>query len=94
MVRPYKVRHYKFVGAMAVLMSAFMVVMYIVPGSGAALAPQEWGMVAGWSLLGVVFGVYCKAKYGKRFATHIDVAMDTEVREAPLPSSELKTVKL
>ena len=47
MVRPYKVRHYKFVGAMAVLMSAFMVVMYIVPGSGAALAPQEWGMVAG-----------------------------------------------
>ena len=79
---------------MAVLMSAFMVVMYIVPGSGAALAPQEWGMVAGWSLLGVVFGVYCKAKYGKRFATHIDVAMDTEVREAPLPSSELKTVKL
>jgi amino acid transporter len=94
MVRPYKVRHYKFVGAMAVLMSAFMVVMYIVPGSGAALAPQEWGMVAGWSLLGVIFGVYCKAKYGERFATHIDVAMDTEVREAALPSSELKTVKL
>ena len=94
MVRPYKVRHYKFVGAMAVLMSAFMVVMYIVPGSGAALAPQEWGMVAGWSLLGVIFGVYCKAKYGERFATHIDVAMDTEVREAPLPSSELKMVKL
>ena len=94
MIRPYKVRHYKFVGAMAVLMSAFMVVMYIIPGSGAALAPQEWGMVAGWSLLGVIFGVYCKAKYGERFATHIDVAMDTEVREAPLPSSELKTVKL
>ncbi len=94
MARPYKVSHYKLVGAMAVLMSAFMVVMYIVPGSGAALAPQEWGMVAGWSLLGVIFGVYCKAKYGERFATHIDVAMDTEVREATLPSSELKTVKL
>ena len=41
MARPYKVSHYKLVGAMAILMSGFMVVMYIVPGSGAALAPQD-----------------------------------------------------
>lgn len=81
MARPYKVNHYKLVGALAILMSGFMVVMYIVPGSGATLVPQEWGMVLGWSVLGVLFGFYCKAKYGSKFATHIDVAVDNEAVE-------------
>ena len=62
MARPYKVSHYKLVGALAILMSGFMVVMYVVPGSGATLVPQEWGMVLSWSILGVLFGLYCKAK--------------------------------
>ena len=81
MARPYKVSHYKLVGAMAILMSGFMVVMYMIPGSGATLVPQEWGMVLGWSVLGVFFGFYCKAKYGSKFATHIDVAVDNEAVE-------------
>ncbi|MGN0947517.1 MAG: iron-containing alcohol dehydrogenase [Megasphaera sp.] len=81
MPRPYKVSHYKLVGAMAILMSGFMVVMYVVPGSGATLVPQEWGMVLGWSILGVLFGIYCKAKYGSKFATHIDVAADNAAVE-------------
>ena len=81
MARPYKVSHYKLVGAMAILMSGFMVVMYMIPGSGATLVPQEWGMVLGWSVLGALFGFYCKAKYGSKFATHIDVAVDNEAVE-------------
>lgn len=81
MARPYKVRHYKLVGTLAILMSGFMVVMYVVPGSGATLVPQEWGMVLSWSILGVLFGLYCKAKYGSKFATHIDVALDNEAVE-------------
>ena len=81
MARPYKVSHYKLVGVMAILMSGFMVVMYMIPGSGATLVPQEWGMVLGWSVLGVLFGFYCKAKYGSKFATHIDVAVDNEAVE-------------
>lgn len=81
MARPYKVSHYKLVGALAILMSGFMVVMYVVPGSGATLVPQEWGMVLSWSILGVLFGLYCKAKYGSKFATHIDVALDNEAVE-------------
>lgn len=76
MPRPYRVGHYKLVGAMAVLMSGFMVAMYIIPGSGAALVPQEWGMVLGWSVLGLGFGVFCKARYGEKFATHVDVAVE------------------
>ncbi len=68
MERPYKVGPYRFVGIMAVLMSGFMLVMYVVPSSGSALYPQEWAMVLGWTLLGLIFGVYCKLRYKEKFA--------------------------
>ena len=79
MKRPYKVKHYKIVGALAVLMSGFMVVMYIVPNSGSALVWQEWAMAGGWSLLGVVFFIICKLKYKEKFASHVDVLIDDEI---------------
>ena len=78
MKRPYKVKHYKFVGAMAVLMSGFMVVMYMIPGSGSTLVVQEWAMAGGWSLLGVVFFIICKLKYKEKFASHVDISSDEE----------------
>ena len=84
MPRPYKVSHYKIVGALAILMSGFMVAMYIIPGSGAALVPEEWVMVLGWAILGVIFGFFCKAKYGEKFATHIDVALEATESEQDL----------
>ena len=55
-----------------------MVAMYIIPGSGSNLVPQEWAMAGGWSILGVVFFVICKLKYKEKFASHIDVAVDDE----------------
>lgn len=82
MARPYRVGHYKIVGAMAVLMSGFMVAMYVIPGSGAALVPQEWAMVLGWAVLGLVFGAFCKARYGEKFATHVDVALEPQAETA------------
>ncbi len=68
--RPYKVKHGRFVGVMAVLMSGTMVLLYMIPGSGAALAPQEWMMAGGWSLLGVVFFVMSKIRYGEKFGSY------------------------
>ena len=76
MPRPYKVKHYKFVGFMAIAMSAFMVIMYCIPGSAAALVPTEWAFVGGWALLGVVFYFACKARYGEKFGTLVEVAND------------------
>ena len=70
--RPYKVRHYKLIGALAILMSGFMVMMYLIPGSGASLVTAEWAMVAGWAVLGALFGLFGKWKYGAKFATHIE----------------------
>ena len=76
MQRPYKVKNYKFVGAVAVIMSGFMVAMYIIPNSGCSLVWQEWIMAGGWSLLGFVFFITCKIKYKEKFGSHIDVAHD------------------
>lgn len=76
MPRPYTVKNYKLVGSIAVLMSGLMVAMYLIPGSGCALVWQEWIMVGGWILLGVFFCFYCRAKYGEKFGSHIDVEIE------------------
>ncbi len=67
MVRPYQVKHWKLVGVIAVLMSGIMIMLYILPGTGVTLAPQEWLMVAGWSALGVVFFIFSKMVYKDKF---------------------------
>jgi alcohol dehydrogenase class IV len=76
MPRPYKVKNYKFVGVMAVLMSGLMVVMYVVPGSSCQLVWQEWIMAGGWCVLGAAFAIGCKLKYKDLFGSHIDVEVD------------------
>lgn len=65
--RPYKVKHYKFVGIVAALLSGLMVVMYLIPGSGSTLTIQEAIIVGGWALLGLVFYIVCKRHYKDNF---------------------------
>ena len=78
MDRPYKVAPWKFVGTMAVLMSGFMVAMYLIPGSGCSLVAQEWLAVGSWSLLGVVFYVICKRKYKEEFGMLVELISDED----------------
>ena len=95
MKRPYKIKHWEFVGACAIAMSGLMLALYVIPGTGVTLAPQEWSMVLGWSALGVVFYVVSKARYGEKFGAHdtvynaeLDGEMPAELAEkapAPLP---------
>jgi amino acid transporter len=66
MERPYKTRSGTFVGVMAVVMSLLMCVLYM-PGMPSGLIAQECVIVVGWFLLGVVFVVWAKTKYGKNF---------------------------
>ena len=65
--RPFKVKHYKFIGITASLLSGLMVVLYLVPGSGCSMTIEEWIIVGGWTILGVVFYFICKRHYGTRF---------------------------
>lgn len=86
MERPYKVANYKLVGTIAVLMSGFMVVMYLIPGSGAALVWQEWLMAGGWCVLGVIFCIACRKKYKEKFGLLVEIISDEDA--AALQSSD------
>lgn len=56
LVRPYKVKHYRFVGVMAILLSILFISFYM-PGMPSALVwPIEWLIVGVWSLIG--FGLW------------------------------------
>ena len=72
MKRPYKVKHYKFVGAVAVIMSGAMSAMYIIPETNCTLVWQEWVIIGGWILLGIIMAYTSKKKYGDKFANLIE----------------------
>lgn len=72
MRRPYKVKHYKFVGIIAVIMSGTMSAMYIIPKTNCTLVWQEWVIVGGWILLGIIMAYISKKKYGDKFANLIE----------------------
>ena len=65
--RPYKVKHYKFVGITASILSGLMVILYLIPGSGCSMTNEEWIIVGGWTILGIVFYILCRCHYGKKF---------------------------
>lgn len=67
MERPYKIKHYKIVGVIAMLMSGGMAAMYLIPGTNCSLVWQEWIIVAGWVILGIVLAVRSYIKYKGNF---------------------------
>ncbi|MGM9629732.1 APC family permease [Butyricicoccus sp.] len=83
MNRPYRVKHGTLVGVLAVIMSGFFTVLYIIPlpFASTALVWQEWIVAGLWIVLGVVFFGYCKKKYGAEFGRHIDVMLDERLME-------------
>ncbi|MEF9998134.1 MAG: APC family permease [Lachnospiraceae bacterium] len=64
LVRPYRVKAWRFVGGMAVLLSACMMLLYM-PGMPSGLNVPEWCIVGGWALLGIGFYTYAKKKFPK-----------------------------
>lgn len=67
MDRPFKVKSYRFVGIMAILLSGLLCVLYVVPGSGSTLTVQELIITVGWAVIGLAFAVACKIKYKDKF---------------------------
>ncbi|KGJ98004.1 APC family permease [Thalassotalea sp. ND16A] len=62
MPRPFRVKHGKFVGWSALIVSICLGWVYMPWGPGALLWPYEWAMVLGWTLLGGLFYVFSRAK--------------------------------
>lgn len=67
MDRPFKVKRYRFVGVMAILLSGLLCVLYLVPGSGSTLTTQELIITVGWAVIGLALAVACKVKYKDKF---------------------------
>jgi amino acid transporter len=68
MERPYKVKGGRLVGGIAVLLGLFMGILYM-PGMPSGLELQEWSIILFWIILGIIFGLIAKLKYGAVFGT-------------------------
>ena len=69
--RPYKIKNFHIVGILAIILSFLMVIL-----CGIGLAPQEWGMVLGWAILGVIFGFIAKSAYKENFGNLIHIVSE------------------
>lgn len=67
LARPYKVKNYRFVGVMATILSGFLCMMYLIPGTVCSMIKQELIITALWTIIGIFFAVGCKAKYRDKF---------------------------
>ena len=67
--RPYKVKHYRFVGIMAVALSGAMALLYVIPNSGCTLNVYEWIIVGGWAAIGTACYLWSKFKYKEKFGS-------------------------
>lgn len=68
MIRPYKVKCGKIIGGIAVLLSGFMMLLYL-PGMPSGLVKEELIMVGAWTVLRIIFYSIAKLKYSD-FGVH------------------------
>ncbi len=71
--RPFKLKHGITIGSIAIVMSGFMVLMYMLPGTNCTLTWEEWIIVGGWAVLGLAFAIRSKLLYKDKFASGLDI---------------------
>ena len=69
MARPFRVKSGQLIGSLAVLMSGFMALMYMIPGTNCSLTWQEWIIVSGWTFIGVLMAIRAVRLYGDDFCS-------------------------
>ena len=81
--RPFKIKHYKIVGVLAVVMCFAIIALYIIPNTGVTLVWQEWIIVGAWLVLGLIFYIVQKKKSGKKFGySEEDIRLISESRKS------------
>lgn len=65
--RPYKVKNYRFVGIMATMLSGFLCMMYLIPGTVCSMIDQELIITVLCTIVGIFFAIGCKVKYRDKF---------------------------
>jgi basic amino acid/polyamine antiporter, APA family len=72
MERPFRVKSGMLIGSLAALMAGFMGLMYIIPGTSCSLVWQEWVIVGGWAILGVLLAIRAIKIYKEDFCSGMD----------------------
>ncbi|GHV12388.1 amino acid permease [Spirochaetia bacterium] len=81
MERPYRVKNGVPIGYTAAVLCIFMIILYM-PGMSSGLAPVEFVLIGIWALLGAVFGITAKLKYGKGFGESEKLIQPIRIRNA------------
>ncbi len=76
MPRPFRVHYGMLVGSLALLVSVGLACLYL-PGSPAALTPEEWLIVLTWSLLGWLLYRVARRRHSRR---EMAAVLDAELR--------------
>lgn len=71
--RPYRVSNGRTIGTLAAVMAGFMAFMYILPATSCALVWQEWIIVGGWAIIGVLLAISAKKVYGDKFCSGMEI---------------------
>ncbi len=54
MPRPFKIKYGTLVGIIASILSMMLCLLYIIPGTGCTLKPQEWKIIIVWLAIGIM----------------------------------------
>ena len=73
MPRPFRVNNGSLIGVLATIMAGFMAVMYIIPGTNCSLIWQEWIIVGGWTVMGLLLAFRAKRMYKDKFCSGMDI---------------------
>ena len=73
MPRPFRVNNGLLIGVLATIMAGFMSVMYIIPGTNCSLIWQEWIIVGGWTIMGLLLAFRAKRIYKDKFCSGMDI---------------------
>lgn len=65
--RPYKVKNFKLVGIMSIIMSIVMSSLYLIPNTGCTFTIEEFVIAGIWGAIGCLFAFLGKKYYGKNF---------------------------
>jgi hypothetical protein len=61
------------IGTLAAVMAGFIAFMYILPTTSCALVWQEWIIVGGWTIIGVLLAISAKKVYGDKFCSGMEI---------------------
>lgn len=65
--RPFRIKHYKVICALASTMAAMLAVLYVIPGSGCTFTMEEAAIMGMWIVVGIILFIIGKIKYKGQF---------------------------